>query len=345
MYRNTYVEVNVKNIYNNVKKLIDSNKGYEYYFGVVKANAYGHGLGVVKYMIDAGINYLCVATLDEALELRDEYKDIPILCLGYIPIDYIDICIENKITVCVSSVEYAKSIKDKDLLVHIKINTGMNRLGVKTQDEYREIYNLLKDKVEGVFTHIYKASNKSVINSQYQLFDNIVYNKEDIKIVHLSASEATANHKKKDYENGCRLGISMYGLIDNNLSLESTYSLCSEIIEIQKLKKGDTVGYDGVYKAKEECFIAVIPIGYADGLMRKNEGRYIYINNKKYNIVGHVCMDMLFALVDKSVNIHDKVYLLKDINHINYTAKYLDTINYEVICDIGYRVPRVYSEE
>ena len=135
----------------------------------------------------------------------------------------------------------------------------------------------------------------------------------------------------------------MYGLTDSNLELLDTIELCSEIIDIKHLKKDETVSYNGTYKATEDELIGIVSIGYADGVNRHLKGAYIYINDKKYEIIGNICMDMLMVKIDESVNIHDKVYIYKDINHIKYLSNYLDTIPYELICNISKRVPRIYK--
>ena len=147
-----------------------------------------------------------------------------------------------------------------------------------------------------------------------------------------------------DFCNGCRIGILMYGLTNNNLNLKSTIDLCSEIIDIKYLSKGETVSYNGNYTALEDEIIGIVSIGYADGVNRKLTGSKIYINNKEYTIVGNICMDMLMVKIDDSVKIHDKVYIYKDINHINYMSEYIDTIPYELICNISKRVPRYYQD-
>ena len=178
---------------------------------------------------------------------------------------------------------------------------------------------------------------------QLGIFENIV-KKIDYSdmIIHLSASDALVNYSKPDFINGCRLGIIMYGFNDK-IKLDSTFRVVSEVIQINTLNKGDTLGYNGMYQASSDNEkIAVVPIGYADGIIRKNTGRYVYINNKKYNIVGNICMDMLFVKVDDSVKVYDQVELLKDIDHINYVSEYLETIPYEVMCTISKRVERVY---
>ena len=350
MYRNTFVEVNLNNLKYNVKTLINKYNDYKYFFGVVKADCYGHNdISTVKTIIDAGCNYLAVATLEEALFIRKEIKDIPILCLGIIDVEYIPLCIKNNITITISSLDYLKSIdlKNNELKVHIKVNTGMNRLGVSNKDEFNKIYNLIQKNnfnLEGVYTHIYNVLNETDTINQYKEFEAITgdINLKDIPIVHVGASEATEFYPKRIYANGCRLGISMYGLIDyENIEFKSTFSLYSEVIQINDVENG-VVGYNGAYKVNGKEKIAVVSIGYADGVIRKNTGRYVYINDKEYKIVGNICMDMLFVKVDDSVKVGDKVAIIKDIEHIKEIANYLDTITYEVICSVSKRVPRIY---
>ncbi len=352
MYRNTYVQIDLQNIKENVQKIIKKYSNYKYYFGVVKADCYGHDdVKTVKAIIDGGCNYLCVATLEEALEIRKKIEDIPILCLGVILKDYIDICKTKNITVTIPSLEYVKKLKNENienLKVHIKINTGMNRLGIKESEELKEVYKILEKKkanIEGIYTHIYEANNKQKYDIQIEKFEELLENipKERIPIIHTSASEAMRNYNKIDDVNGCRLGIIMYGFTENKeLNLKSTFSLKSQVIQINNLKPGETVGYNGKYIAKENEKIAVVSIGYADGILRKNTGRTVFINEKEYKIVGNICMDMLFVKIDDTVKLYDTVEILKNIEHIESVAKYLDTIPYEIMCSIGKRVPRKY---
>lgn len=343
--RKTYLEVNIKNIQTNVEKIITRYNGYETYFGVVKANSYGHGIeNVVGAIIKGGCNYLAVATLEEALEIRKIYKKIPILILGIVDINLLEYCIEENITITISSIEYAtKIVNIKDLKKHIKINTGMNRLGIKNINEVQEVCNILED-IEGIYSHIHSADNLEKYQKQLYLFEKVLELEEckDIKIKHISASESIVNYEKKNNINGCRLGIIMYGFTEVKMEPKSTFTLKSEVIQINKICKGESVGYNGEFVAQKDEYIAVLPIGYADGIIRKNTGRDVFINNKRYPIVGNICMDMLFVKVDETVSIQDKVLVIKDIEHIKEIAKYLETIPYEVLCQIGRRVNRIY---
>ena len=352
--RNTYLEVDKEKIKNNIKKVMDKHSEYKYYFGVVKANCYGcddNSLQLTKAIAESGCNYLAVATLDEALKVREKLTEIPILVLGDINPEYIVKAKQNNITVTIFSKEYLKEIikyNCTNLKVHLKINTGMNRLGISEREELEEIYNIcIKNNfnLEGIYTHIYNAKNEDDYSKQIKRLEEIisVINISEIPIIHVSASEALIKYKKEKYINGCRLGIIMYGFTEKEeLKLESPVKLVSEVIQIHELEEGEVVGYNGAFKAKDKTRIAVIPIGYADGIIRKNTGRCVYINNKRYEIVGNICMDMLFVEIDESVKRYDKVYILRDNKHIEEVANYLETISYEILTEIGYRVNRKF---
>lgn len=355
--RNTYLEIKLKSLKNNVSTIKERLYMYKYYIGVVKADCYGHScsLKVLKAIIDGGCNYLAVASLDEALDIRKKIPEIPILCLGPIDSQYIETCIQNNITVTVYSLDYLYEMLEEDcesLKVHLKINSGMNRIGLVENDEVWEAIRIIRRRhmnLEGIYTHIYNAEDEEDYSKQIESFEKSLKNVdlESIPIVHIAASESMVRYERPSYVNGCRLGIIMYGFTDARaLRLKSTMSLVSEVVQINTLKKGETLGYGGAYKASEdEEKIAVVSIGYADGVIRKNSGRYVYIKDREYKIVGNICMDMLFVKVDDNVEVHDEVYILKDIDHIYEVSDYLDTIPYEVICSVGKRVPRVYKNK
>ena len=347
MIRQTYELINLKKLENNVRTIVNSSSNYKYHIAVVKANCYGLGIKCVKSILLGGANYLAVSSLEEALKIR-KLINTRILVLEPIDTKYIDKAYKNNITLTISSLEYLNKVKDKEFTCHLKINTGMNRLGISSNKELNEVYKIIKDsniKLEGIYTHIYKSSDKTLTEKQFKCFESITKDIDlnEFEIVHIPNSETITNYKKKDYVNGCRIGIIMYGF-SNNLNLESVFTLKSKIIEIKHIKKEDTVGYDGNYKATKDELIGIVPIGYADGIIRKNTGRYVYINDNRYQIVSNICMDMLFVLIDENVKLNDEVLIIKDNNHINEIANYLDTINYEVMCDISSRVERKYIE-
>ena len=346
MFRKTFAEINLGAIRHNLETLNQKFSNYDYRFAVVKANCYGHGLQTIQPMLDAGCNYLAVATLEEAIEIRRLHPEIPILCLGIIPYDGLETAQQNNITITISSLDYIKNAPSlQGIKAHLKVNTGMNRLGMKDAAELAEAYNLL-DNVEGIYTHIYDAENHEHTKAQFQKFQELTSQipLEKIKIIHVSASEATINYPKPDFVNGCRFGVVMYGFYaPEEYNLQSTFTLKSEVVQVNTLQPGESLGYGGTFVAQEETKIAVIPIGYADGMIRKNKGRIVYINNKACEIVGNICMDMLFAKVDDNTKVGDTVELLRSKEHIEEVAKYLDTIPYEVLCSISKRVPRIYQ--
>lgn len=347
MIRQTYEEINLKALESNVKSIISQSSEYKYHIGVVKANCYGLGLKCIKSIIKGGANYLAVSSLEEALSIRKITKE-KILILEPINPKYISLAKKNNITLTISSLEYLNNVKDQEFTCHIKINTGMNRLGINSKEEFDEVYNIIMNSnitLEGIYTHIYKASDSKCTNNQFKKFEYITSDIDlnTIPIVHIPNSETIFNYKKKPYINGCRMGIIMYGF-SNDIKLNSVFSLISKVIEIKHIHSGDTVGYDGKYTASGDESIAVLPIGYADGILRHNSGRNVYINGKEYKIVGNICMDMLFVKVDDNIKVNDEAYIIKDNDHINQIASYLDTINYEVMCSISDRVVREYKK-
>ena len=348
MYRNTFAEIDLEAIRYNLTVLNQKFSNYDYRFAVVKADCYGHGLDAIQPMLDAGCNYLAVATLEEALEVRKIHPNVPILCLGIVPYSGLEKAKAYNITLTVSNLDYLKNAPENafsGIKTHLKINTGMNRLGFKDSDQLAQAYNILEN-VEGIYTHIYDTSSREHTEAQLQSFQELCSQipLEQIKIVHVGASEATLNYPKPDFVNACRFGIVMYGFYaPEELGLKSTFSLLSEVIQINTLKPGESLGYGGTFVADQETKIAVIPIGYADGIIRKNKGRKVFINDKAYEIVGNICMDMLFIKIDDSVKVGDEVELLRDKKHIEESANYLDTIPYEVLCSISKRVPRIYK--
>lgn len=381
MYRKTYVEVNTKIIEKNIKNIISKYNNYKYYIGVVKGNAYGHGMKVCKWMIKSGINYLAVSTLDEAMEIRNTVsKTCPILILQPVDLEYIDICSKENITITISSFDYyQKLIKlDKKLKVHIKIDSGMNRLGINKASDIERIYNELLNsktiKLEGIYTHL---ATIGVIDNRFdkqidkfkELTKNIDLSK--IEIVHIFSSNAFAIHPKLRIANGVRLGIIMYGLAPRNFStigfknqlrklkrdykrktlrlspinddfsidVEPAFKLISEVSEIKEVLDSEYIGYGNNYITDSKCRIAIIPVGYMDGLSLTHKGRCVYINNHRYPIVGVVNMGMITVKVDDSVKIGDRVEVIKDIRS---EAAYASTTPHQLMAGISPLLERKY---
>ena len=222
MYRKTYALISTENLKNNVKEIKSKYPDYEYYFGVVKNNAYGHGDRVVSSLIEGGINYLAVSSLDEAMHIREFEKKIPILILEPIDLEFIDVAASNEITITVDNLEYVKALIklkfSKKLKVHFKIDSGMNRLGFKTRDEINEAYKTILEKenilLEGIYTHFATSGRGDSyydfqVNTVYDLIKDI--DLDSIPIVHFDRSLTFVSHEHLKKVNGVRLGIIMYG--------------------------------------------------------------------------------------------------------------------------------------
>ena len=368
--RNTYALINLSYLENNIKEII-KNYSYEYYFGVVKANAYGHGLGTIKVMDKSGINYFCVSSLEEAIKVRKLTKK-PILCFGYVNTNDLDIVRKNNITLSIVSFDYFKELikVNPSIKVHLKINTGMNRFGVKDKNELLEIVNKIKKsniELEGIYTHLATSGVSDIYyDKQIANFEEItsLINLREIPIVHVFNSLGTARHKKLAYTNGIRLGLMMYGfsykmniskltelkrkffykklsptILTNNLNLKKVLSLHSEVVNINKITKDEFVGYDAKYIAQENGLIATISIGHADGVTKYY--KKVVINNKKYPIVA-ICMDYIMVAVDDKVNVHDKVDLICD--ELIIGRDITGDSAHHLLVSISNRVPRKYEE-
>lgn len=367
--RNTYALINLQYLKNNIKNIMQ-NYPYEYYFGVVKGNAYGHGFQCIETMDKAGINYFCVATLEEAIEVR-KYTNKPILCFGYVNLNDINIVIKKNITLSIISFDYYQKLlkKNPKIKVHIKINSGMNRFGIKDKNEVKEIVTNLKNSnimIEGIYTHLATSGvNDPYYDKQINSFKVItsLINLDDIQIVHIFNSLGLARHNKLEFCNGVRLGLMMYGftyktseskitkfkkkilnkkisptLLTNNLNLKKVLSLHSEVININKVSKGEFVGYNAKYIAKNDTLIAIIPIGHADGITNVYEK--VMINDKIYNIVS-LCMDYIMVEVDNTVKLYDQVDIINDKLSLGNIKK---DSPHHLLVSLSERVERKYKE-
>jgi len=384
MYRKTYVEVDLDNISNNVKNIIKKYSDYKYYIGMVKSNAYGHGMYVVNEMIDSGINYLAVSSLEEALDIRNYNKDIPILCTEIIDLDSIDVAIKNKVTLTIHDIEYLKSLikltKSK-VSVHLKIDTGMNRLGISDKKTFNEIIKLIKNSniyLEGLYTHFATPGiTDKFYDIQLSNFKNITedIDLKEIPIIHMMSSFILLHHPKIDFCNGIRIGTIIYGYDismkslsnsplnilrklrekyfvkrynisetyrDVNLNLKKAFKLKTNILQIKDIKKGDKVGYGILYTAEGDVRVATIPIGYDDGIGINHNNRYVLINKKRYKVIGEISMCMMNILIDKSVKINDEVTIIGEDITLGEIARINNTSFHNTLVNIGKTLPRVY---
>lgn len=368
MYRKTYALIDCNVIEDNVKAIIKEYSSYKYYFGVVKANAYGHGLGVIKYMLKAGINYLAVATLEEGLEVRKRYSDVPVLVLEPVSASDAEVASKNNITITIDNNDIFDEIKKKKIRVkfHLKIDTGMNRFGVKSSEVASYIYNN-SDKnlyMEGVFTQLYSGVGEE-LNKEVSRFKDITKDIDlsKVDIVHLDRSLTMEQHEAFDFANGVRLGVVMYGFAKRSfplswkrklfnkltfkkyvpdvspLKLNTAFKFVTNVMEIKEIKPGEGVGYGGMYDAKSNIKIGILPYGFADFALIKPY--YVEIKGKKYKTITNY-MDITSVIIDEDVKLGDEVIIFGDMIGIREIAGYTGVNVYKLICSVTYRVPRIY---
>ena len=384
MYRKTFVEINLDNLSSNIKNIVERYNNYKYYIGMIKSNAYGHGYYIVNTLINAGINYLAVSSLDEAINVRNYNKEIPILCTEIIDEDLIDIALENNVTLTIDNINYLKKIENKKCKIHIKLDTGMNRIGVKTKEDFNILYTYIKSKkniyLEGIYTHFATPGiNDKIYDMQIENFKKTTedIDLKTIPIVHLTSSFSLLAHPKIDFANGVRIGTIMYGydislkqygnslkdklkkarddyfikkykispvIRGTKIDLKPAFKLKTNVMEIRDVKKGEIIGY-GKHYVKEDTKIAVLPIGYDEGLGLENENRYVLINNKKYKCIGPICMCMMFAQIDDEVKLHDEVTIMGDSLTLGYMSRLKKSTIAETLINLGKNLNRVYVKD
>lgn len=365
-HRPTQAVINLKAIQENIKQFkLHVGKATEIW-AVVKANAYGHGAISVSESIDDLVSGFCVSNLDEAIELRSHGVVKPILVLSGIVPEDIHIAVNLRISVTAPSLDWfslvtqhLEGVDVSHLKFHIKVDSGMGRIGVTTIAEANAII-ALADKIgadfTGVFTHFATADEVSQDKflDQKQKFDTIVAGlTRRPTYVHSSNSAAGIWHKEtvQDIE---RLGDVMYGLNPSGRVLNMPYpitpalSLVSELTHIKQIEKGDSVGYGAEFVADHPTLIGTIPIGYADGWTRNMAGFYVLVDGQKCPIVGRVSMDQITIALDKIYPIGTKVTLIgcdgdEEIT-VDDVAQYRGTINYEVVCLLSDRIKRTYLD-
>jgi alanine racemase len=371
-YRDTWAEINLDKISRNVKSF-KKHLPDQKIMAVVKANGYGHGAyQTAVEALASGAELLAVAILDEALALRKQGISEPILVMNRIRPEYVSLAAENEISVTVFQKEWLGEAADflketeKSLKVHLKLDTGMGRVGITEATELYDISLLInnssKCEIEGVFTHFATADEweSPLFEEQRKRFIKQIdlLEKWGItpKYFH-SANSAAALRKVEGPFNLVRLGISMYGLSPSAemkeklpFPLEEAFSLHSQLVHIKKLSPGDTVSYGATYAAKEEEWVGTLPIGYADGWQRRlSPGAEVLIRGERVPIIGRICMDQCMVRLPYKMEVGEKATLIGTQNdqtiEMDEIASLANTINYEIPCLISSRVPRVFVKK
>lgn len=365
--RDAWVEINLDAIEHNILELKNYVKNDTKILAVVKADAYGHGSAMITpTLLASGVDALGVASIDEGIELRNNKFNCPILVLGAAPVWAFDYAAQNNISLSIfidehikaAEVTYKKTgLKTK---AHIKIDTGMNRIGVNKKiaiDFIKKVQASEAIILEGIFTHFANAENEEKTKEQINIWNKII-NSIETKGLTLHCFNTAATIAKYDNAkyNMVRLGISIHGLLPDlakctkeTPNLIEAMSLKGRITNIHIANQNEGVSYSHTFIAEKETKIATIPIGYADGVDRKLSNKIFGIlNGKKIKQVGNITMDqMMFDITDIDAKEGDIITLIgTEDNHnisINEWAKILDTINYELVCRLKVRLSRVYT--
>ncbi len=366
--RDGWVEINLDNLENNVLKIkeyLHSNTtNPPELFAVIKADAYGHGsIMCAPTLVASGVKYFGVASIDEGIELRQNKIDIPILVLGASPYWAFENAIKNDIQVSIFNEEHLLAAQqlykrlNKKLQVQIKLDTGMNRIGIEAQSANSFIKKVLSASyldLKGIFTHFADVENKTLFNRQIKEFKQAIepykeeLNKRKVKIHCLNSAGIFLEHEY--CYDLVRMGIIMWGLspfCDKEVDLAPVMGLKARITNIHTLKKGDGISYGHCFIASKDTKVATIPIGYADGVARALSGQIsASLNGQTIKQIGRITMDqIMFDVSDVDCSIGDIVVLLGEENKtdtIDTWAKKLNTINYELTCRLKMRLPRIY---
>ncbi|WOI41842.1 alanine racemase [Bacillus altitudinis] len=369
-YRDTWAEIDLTAIKHNVSHMKDHIGQSVQLMAVVKANAYGHGdIEVARAALEAGADLLAVAFLDEAISLRNKGIKAPILVLGAVPSEYVKVAVRYNVIMTAYSIDWLREVvkvmkgqMGQPIRFHLKIDSGMNRLGVKTIEQVSEVKELVHDhsflQLEGVFTHFATADEKdeNYFGMQVDTFKTLLQPLHTDKLLIHCANSAAGLRFKDTLFNMVRFGISMYGLSPSEeikdelpFQLEEALSLHTKLAHVKPIQKGESVSYGATYTANQDTWIGTIPIGYADGWIRKLAGTEVLVGGKRRKIAGRVCMDQFMVDLKKDIPAGEPVVLIgtqgEDRISVDEIAKRLETINYEVTCSVGYRVPRVYIED
>ncbi|MDQ0170376.1 alanine racemase [Paenibacillus tundrae] len=378
-YRPTQAEINLDHLCDNVEAFREALPKGMKFLACVKANAYGHGaVETARGLEQYGVDYLSVAFLDEALELRQHGIKLPILVLGYTPPEGVAVAWKHDITITLYSREVLDAIRNLNagtstgkLKVHIKIDSGMGRLGLLPGKDavafVQEVASLDQVMLEGMFTHFAKAdeADKTYTLEQYRRFQSVVEALRDqgcvIPIIHTANSAAAIDTPNLSYDM-VRVGISLYGLYPSTevnhqvVKLSPVLTLKTKAVLVKTLPPHWGISYGTRYVTQENERIATLPIGYADGFSRMLTGKaQVLVRGRRVPVVGTICMDQCmvslqsFAEEAEEIQVGEEVVLIGhqsgECITVDEVAAQLGTIPYEVICMMAHRIPRIYLRD
>ena len=365
IHRDSWVEINLENIAYNMSSIRKNTPKGVKLLAVVKADAYGHGsVMIAPTLLASGADMLGVASIDEGVDLRQAKISCDILVLGAVPVWAVESAVKANLIIAIFSKEHLQAcrqayertgIKPK---VHVKLDTGMNRIGVSI-DEAVGFINEVKsaDYLEfgGIFTHLANAENREKTQIQIDRWNSVISKIDTSGLLLHILNTAGAMCYDVPNSNMYRAGIGIYGLYPDLPSdgdvkkpdLKPVMSLKARIVNIHKAKDGEGISYGHTFTAHGTRTIATVPLGYADGVPRGLSNKISgFLNGKEVLQVGNITMDqMMFDITGVEAHLGDIITLLDEQHSIDKWAKILGTINYELTCRLKVRLPRVYTRE
>ena len=363
IHRDSWVEINLENAAYNMRQIRNNTPENIKLLAVVKADAYGHGSAMLApILLASGADMLGVASIDEGADLRQAKINCDILVLGAVPVWAVETAVENNLIISIFSKEHLIACKQaykrtgKKVRVHVKLDTGMNRIGISTDyavDFINEVKSASYLEFEGIFTHLANSEVREKTKEQIDKW-NYVLSQIDTSGLTLHILN-TAGIMCYDVPNSnmYRAGIALYGLYpdlpcDENvkhIKLKPLMSLKARIVNIHEAKEGEGVSYGHTFKAQTKRKIATVPLGYADGVPRSLSNKiYGTLNGVDVKQIGNITMDqMMFDITGVDAQLGDIITLLDENHSIDDWAKILNTINYELTCRLKVRLPRVYT--
>ncbi|BEP28642.1 alanine racemase [Helicovermis profundi] len=365
IYRHTHLKINLDNLIHNVNEIRNFLNKNTTLSAVLKADAYGHGsIEIANALYDNGVNYFLVSTLLEGIELKTYNQNFNVLIMGHTPNEYLNAIVENDLECTIFTLEQAKLLNDlslkhnKTINIHIKIDTGFNRLGIKINSDtlsiVKEISKLKNLNVIGIFSHL-ALKNKESDQKQFDQLNLLISRLEleniSFKYKHICDSISSVLYPEFQMSM-VRIGALIYGLESEErgiLNLKQVLSFHTKLSFVKKLKKGESISYGMRWVAKRNSKIGTLPFGYADGYPRNMYQRgFVTINNQKAPIVGVICMDQcMIDLTDiKNLNENDNVIIISDGTNnsmsLDEIALLSQTNKNEIVSRFTKRVPKIY---
>jgi len=362
-YRDTFIEIDLDAVFQNVVNL----KRHFYdgidVIGVVKADSYGHGaVMVARTLVEAGVRHFAVATIDEAIELRENGIREPILIFGSVDARHLAIVAEYGLTITAYSFHWLKNAlshpQSKPVSLQVKIDTGMNRLGIVDEEQFREAVRLIREnphfRLAGVYSHLATAEeeDETYYRMQADRFEAMIGGIDASGLmIHLSNSAGSLK-RMPACVNAVRLGLFVNGISPTAaikaglpFELRPSLSLYTKIVQVKTVPPHTKVSYNGTYETTSETTIGTMPIGYADGYDRRLKNGRVWVNGGFAPVVGRVCMDYAMVVLDQCVEPGARVELIGPHIPLEEYCGWIGTNNYHATCAFTDRLPRIYKRQ